>query len=173
MTPDRMHPHSVMLRGALVDVVNTKNWGGGGIPQATGTHEVFTENSGWAGVHRSRDRSFRRAVRARHYRLGSREGLRALPDTARDKHRRMCGAPQDQALRAALLAPVLTAAAHPPGSCCAPGRKNASAPNQRTGLGKRRERYAATAVALHCPTIPPFLRAPLRSEVQRRHARFR
>jgi hypothetical protein len=31
-----MHPHSVMLRGALVDVVNTKNWGGGGIPQATG-----------------------------------------------------------------------------------------------------------------------------------------
>ena len=74
----------------------------------------------------------------------------------RDKLLRMCDGPQDQALRAALFAPVLTAAAHPPGSSCAPGRKNASAPNQRTGLEKRCERYASIAIDRRCPTIAPI-----------------
>lgn len=73
-----------------------------------------------------------------------------------DQHRRRLDGPQGQALRAALSAPVLTAAAHPPELRCAPGRKNASAPNQRTGLGKRRERYKSIAIARRCPTIAPI-----------------
>jgi len=65
----------------------------------------------------------------------------------------MLNGPQDQALWAALAAPVLTAAAHPPGSNRAPGRKNASAPNQRTGLGTRRERYVLVAMFRHTAPI--------------------
>ncbi len=68
----------------------------------------------------------------------------------------MRAAPQDQALWAALAAPVLTAAAHPPGWSCAPGRKNAPAPNQRTGLGMRRERYAPIAIVRRCMTTAPI-----------------
>jgi hypothetical protein len=97
---------------------------------------------------------------------------RASKPPASNQHRRTRAAPQDQALRAALLAPVLTAATRPPGWIYAPGRKNAPAPNQRTG------RKAPRALRFYrrrppWPDHRPYLRAAVRSEVRRRHAWFR
>jgi hypothetical protein len=51
---------------------------------------------------------------------------------------------------------LLTAAAHPPVLSRAPGRKNAPAPNQRTGQGKRRERYAPPAMVRQRPPFVPI-----------------